>query len=151
MGYVIPLDAQWNITPIAGLSYSHSIIGDYTETGAGDLSLNVKSQNYDQLLSNLGVRIDARPNSIFGKWVPEVHFRWLYDFIGDPVATTSTFTGGGSTFDTKGLDPEQSIYNFGTGLTFYSKGNVSITGVYDYKFGTDYESHTGLGTIRWTF
>ena len=151
LGYVVPINAQWNITPMAGLTYSHTSIDKYTEAGAGDLDLTVNSQSYDQLLSSLGVRVDATIKESSGKWVPEAHFRWLYDFIGDQVATTSTFTGGGSSFSTNGLSPEQSTYNFGMGLTFYSKGNVSITGTYDYRFGTNFSSHTGLGTVRYTF
>ncbi len=152
VGYVVPINPDWNITPIAGLTYSHTEISKYTETGAGDVNLNVNSQNYDQLLSALGVRIDGTlKDDASGKWVPEVHARWLYDFIGDAVATTSTFTGGGASFNTNGLDPEKSTYNVGTGLTFYSKGNVSVTGTYDYKFANDFSSHTGLATVRWTF
>ncbi len=151
IGYVIPIDPQWNITPMAGLTYNHTNIDSYTEDGAGDLSLNVDNQEYDQLLGSLGARVDTTIHADYGKWVPEVHARWLYDFIGDQVATTSTFAPGGASFDTNGLDPEQSTYNLGTGITFYSKGNLNITGMYDYRFGTDFASHTGTGTVRWTF
>jgi outer membrane autotransporter protein len=152
VGYVIPVNERWNVTPMAGLTYSHIEIGKYTESGADALNLNVAGQNYDQLLSSLGVKLDAEYRTKSGgRWVPEVHARWLYDFIGDEVATTASFTGGGSSFSTSGLEPVQSTYNLGTGVTFYSKGNISVTGTYDYRVGTDYSAHTGLATVRYTF
>jgi outer membrane autotransporter protein len=151
IGYVVEIAPNWNLTPMAGLTYSHTNIDKYTETGADSLNLVVNKQNYDQLLSSLGAKIDTTIQGASGKWVPEIHARWLYDFIGDTVATTSTFTGGGSSFSTSGLEPEQSTYNVGTGVTFYSKGSISVTGTYDYQFGTDYSSHTGMGIVRHTF
>ena len=150
LGYVIPLD-RLNVTPIGSLTYSHLDIGKYTETEAGSLNLAVDSQSYDMLQSGIGLKVDTTMENASGKWVPEAHFKWLYDFVGDQAATTSTFTGGGASFDTNGLDPAQSSYNVGAGVTFYSKGNISVTGTYDLNLKDDYVSHTGLGTMRYAF
>ncbi len=155
LGYVIT-DPNWNmgdleVTPLAGFTYSHLELDGYTETEAQDLNLIVASQSYDKAQSALGVKLAYPTVQECGKWVPEAHFRWLYDFVGDKAATTSTFSGGGSSFNTNGLDPEQSTYNFGAGVTFFSKNNISVTGVYDFEFATDYASHTGQGVIRYEF
>lgn len=156
IGYVfknmdIEQNQEWDITPLAGLTYSHLALDSYTETEAGDLNLNVSSQDYDLLQSSVGLKVERPWTTSDGKWVPEVHGKWLYDFIGDKAATTATFTGGGSSFSTNGADPAQSSFDMGAGLTFYSKGNISITGTYDFEIKSDYTSHTGQGVIRYTF
>ncbi|OIO37762.1 MAG: hypothetical protein AUJ71_04615 [Candidatus Omnitrophica bacterium CG1_02_49_16] len=151
VGYVIKQD-PFNITPLAGLTYSHLNIDSYTESGAGDLDLTVNSQGYDLLQSALGVKLELAPIEDKGlKLVPEGHFRWLYDFIGDQVATTATFAGGGGSFDTKGAAPDQSSFNFGGGVTLFSKENLSFTATYDYEMKDQYRSHTGQGVLRYTF
>ncbi len=150
VGYVFS-ESGWEITPMASLNYTHLEIGSYTETNAGALSLNVASQGYDKVQSGLGMKVAYPMQEESGKWVPEAHFKWLYDFVGDKAGSTSTFTGGGVAFESVGLDPEQSTYNFGGGVTFYSKGNISVTGVYDFEFANDYTSHTGQGVVRYTF
>jgi outer membrane autotransporter protein len=112
----------------------------------------VGDQDYDFLQSNLGVKIE-RPwwTDRDGRWVPEVHFKWLYDFIGDDAATTSTFTGGGASFSTRGAEPAQHSFNVGAGLTFYSNGNFSVSGTYDLELKEDYIGHTGQGVFRVKF
>lgn len=150
LGYVIKQN-EFNVTPMASLTYSHLFLDSYTETEAGDLSLRVDGQDYDLLQSGLGIKIDRPIVNNSGTWTPEIHFKWLHDFIGDEVATNATFTGGGSSFSTRGADPAQHSFNLGAGLTFYSKGNVSITGTYDFELKDDYISHTGQGVLRVTF
>jgi outer membrane autotransporter protein len=44
------------ITPIASLQASHVKVDSYTESGAGDVNLRVKSQDYDFVQSRLGVK-----------------------------------------------------------------------------------------------
>jgi outer membrane autotransporter protein len=150
LGYVFTQD-KFEITPMVGLTYSHLNLESYTETEAGDLNLNVASQDYDLLQQMLGIKL-ARPYvGKDGTWTPEIHFKWLYDYIGDKVATAATFTGGGYSFSTNGAAPDQSSYNFGAGFTFYTKGNISITATYDFEMKDQYTSHTGQGVVRYAF
>lgn len=156
LGYVIKnmemeKGQEWNFTPMAGLTYSHLDIDSYTETDAGALSLAVASQSYDLLQSSIGLKIDRPWTDSNGTFVPEIHGKWLYDYIGDKAATTATFTGGGSSFSTNGADPAQSSFDMGAGLTFYSKGNISVSGTYDFEIKEDFTSHTGQGVVRYTF
>lgn len=141
----------WNVIPMAGLTYSHLELDSYTETEADSLNLAVASQDYDLLQSSLGIKLERPWTDGNGKYVPEIHAKWLYDFIGDEAATTATFSGGGSSFSTSGADPAQHSFNAGAGIAFYSKGNFSISGTYDFEGKSDYTSHTGQGVLRWTY
>jgi len=141
---------EWDITPMAGFTYSHLNIDRYTETGAGDLNLAVSSQGYDLAQSSLGVKLSRPYKNSSGTYVPEIHGNWLYDFVGDKVATTAKFTGGGSSFDTRGAAPAQSSFDVGAGLTLY-EGNMSVSLVYDFEIKSKYTSHTGQAVLRYKF
>jgi outer membrane autotransporter protein len=141
----------FDITPLASLQYSHLHLDGYTETGAGDVNLVVGKQDYDFLQSGLGFKVAYPIQQDNGKWVPEFHAKWLYDFIGDEQQTTSTFTGGGASFETVGLEPEQSSWNLGGSVTFYSKGNMSVALNYDAEVKSDFVGHSGSATVRFTY
>lgn len=149
-GYVYK-NGDFNWTPMASLTYSHLNIDGYTETGASSLDLTVEDQDYDLLQSGLGIQIDRPYVHPSGVYIPEIHFKWLYDFIGDEAATTAQFAGGGASFSTRGADPAQHSFVVGGGLTFYSKGNISISGTYNYEVKEDFSSHTGQGVLRYSF
>ncbi len=156
LGYVwkttkIEKGQEWDITPTAAFTYSHLAINSYTETNAGDLSLHVNSQGYDLAQSSLGAKVSRPYKDVTGTYVPEIHGSWLYDFVGDPFTTAATFTGGGASFTTRGAAPAQSSFDVGAGLTFYSKGNISISAVYDCELKSKYTSHTGQATVRYNF
>ncbi|OIO37761.1 MAG: hypothetical protein AUJ71_04610 [Candidatus Omnitrophica bacterium CG1_02_49_16] len=142
---------ELDITPMASLTYSHLVVDRYTETEAGDLNLQVNSQNYDLLQSGLGIKIGFPFEDKSGTYVPDIHFKWLYDFIGDRFATSSTFTGGGGSFRTYGAPPAQSSFDLGAGVMFYTKGDISVSAAYDFELKEDYTSHTGQGVLRYSF
>ena len=114
------------ITPIVSLQYVYLDLDDYIETGAGGLNLAVEDEHYDIIRSGLGVKI-ARPTTrVNGTWIPQVHAMWLHEFAGEEVETTATFTGGGGSFETKGIDPSRNSLNLGVQLTWITKGQLTF-------------------------
>ena len=87
------------------------------------LDLDVAAQDYNMAQTGLGAKIGYPIdfNSKFGKLTPEAKFKWLYDWVGDAQQATSTFTGGGGSFNTQGFTPAQSSYDFGVKLTLETK------------------------------
>ncbi|MFA5094126.1 MAG: autotransporter domain-containing protein, partial [Candidatus Omnitrophota bacterium] len=149
-GYVVDA-GKFRITPMASLQYLRLHLQSYTETGAGALNLSVKAQNYDMLQSGLGMKID-RPFEIKeGMVIPEIHAKWLYDFIGDKQETTSTFAGGGGSFATNGFDPAQNSFNAGAKLTLASHNNWSLETNYDFEYKEDFTAHTGWADVKYKF
>ncbi len=149
-GYVYAYEG-WEITPMASFQYTHIAIDGYTETGAGALNLVVDSQDYDVAQSGLGIKFAYPVKDQSGTFTPEVHTKWLYDFVGDEQATTSTFTGGGASFSTRGYDPAQHSFNVGGGLSWKSKGNWTVEGTYDLELKEDFSAHTGLLTVKYAY
>jgi len=140
-----------NLTPIVSFQYQHLYLDKYTETGAGAMDLTVKSQNYDIAQSGFGIKLDYPLDTKYGKLVPELRFKWLYDWIGDSQANTSTFNGGGGSFATNGFTPAQSSWDFGTKLTMFTKNNWTCAANYDFELKEDFYGHYGYVNAKYSF
>jgi uncharacterized protein with beta-barrel porin domain len=137
---------QVTVTPLASLQASHIRVGSYTESGAGDVNLNVEAQNYNFIQSSLGVKVERVISSGNGSYSPEAHFNWLHDFKSTTMAENVAFTGGGTPFNVEGIKQDRELYNVGVGLTFLScncdKNSWTVKGLYDYKWNqSEYSSH----------
>jgi len=150
-GYRINVGRNFIITPITSLNYIHLRLAGYTETEAGALGLRVANQDYDILQSGVGGRLEYPFDFKWGTFTPEVHGKWLYDFIGNDVATTSTFTGGGASFDTNGCPPAQHSFDIGGRLSLALKNDVSIVGECDTELKEDFFGIYGSVALRYTF
>jgi len=139
------------VTPLVSVQYMRLHLNDYKETGAGDLNLHVDSQDYDLFQTGLGAKISypiLRPSF---RIIPEIHGKWLYDFAGDQQQVTSTFTGGGASFITKGCEQPKSSGNVGAKLTLMTKHSVTFSLDYDYEWKEAFYSHSGYAAIRYDF
>ena len=149
-GYTFKLK-KLRLTPITSLQYTRLHLKEYTETGAGALNLNVRSQDYDMLQSGLGLKLE-RPFKIkSGTIVSEARFKWLYDFIGDRQETTATFSGGGGSFATEGFDPARNSFDIGTKLSLITEGGWSFEVNYDFQYKEDFRAHAGWAGSRYRF
>lgn len=146
-GYHFP--TPWfTITPLASLQYTHMNLNNYTETGAGDVNLNVDSQSYNFLESGLGAKLERSFKYNYKNYVPEAHFKWLHKFHNPTLENTASFTaaGGSPSFTTPGLKTSDNTFNLGGGITFLSCNcsakTWSLEAVYDYDWRTDnYSAH----------
>lgn len=142
---------EFGITPMASLQYERLHLEGYTENNAGALNLHVNSQNYDMLQSGLGMKIERPFKTETGTIIPEIHAKWLYDFIGDRQETTSTFSGGGGSFATNGFDPAQHSLNAGAKITLIANNNWALETNYDFEYKEDFTAHTGWADVRYKF
>lgn len=121
----------------------------YRESGAGNASLIVDGETLNQF--ELGIRAEAgwRFERDSGAVIePVLHFAYRHDFIGDPVAATSSFVGGGGAFKTEGFSPARDSFNLGMGLTYTTAGVWELSAAYDYEFKADYDAHAAYLRAR---
>jgi uncharacterized protein with beta-barrel porin domain len=85
------------------------------------------------------------------KIVPELRFKWLYDWIGDSQQITSIFAGGGSPFITTGFTPSRSSYDLGAKLAIYTKYNVTFVLDYDLEIQNGFYGHFGYANVETSF
>ena len=129
---------KFTITPIASLQYTRMHLNGYTETGAGDVNLRVKSQSYNFLESGLGMKVERSFKDSHGRtYVPEGHFNWFHEFANPDLGQTARYTAAGSSsFKTSGLRTDDNTFNVGGGLTLLScvcsSTTWSLEAVYDH-------------------
>ncbi|MDD5568025.1 MAG: autotransporter domain-containing protein, partial [Candidatus Omnitrophica bacterium] len=98
-----------------------------------------------------GARISSPLKYKWGNFTPEVHVKWLYDFINDAMAVTSTFTGGGGSFSSNGTKSAKNGVNLGGKLSFDFKNDVSIIGGCDAEVRDQFVGVYGSATLRYKF
>ena len=82
--------------------------------------------------------------------IPHINIMAGYDLSNDGASTTSTFTGGGAAFTTKGADPKKASLQLGFGVDHVSDDStVSLDFNADLRSG--YDSMTGSLTFKSKF
>lgn len=138
-------------TPLISLQATHLHVNSYAEKDAGDINLSVDSQDYNFLQSGVGLKAE-RPVLVGNTYLtPELHAKWLHDFNSTTMEQTTTFTGGGASFDSKGVRQDRDFYNVGAGLSLisnYTDGNTwAVKGLYDYKWNESHYSAHQLSLV----
>jgi autotransporter-associated beta strand protein len=150
-GYNFSLVHNLTLAPIASIQWDHLAIGSYTEKDAGPLDLNVGRQSYNMVESGLGARLSTQVKYGWGNFTPEVHAKWLYDFINDDMVVTSSFTGGGGAFTTTGASLAKNGANVGGKLTFDFKDDISVIAGFDTEMRDQFFGVSGTATVRYKF
>jgi outer membrane autotransporter protein len=102
----------------------------YQENGAGALNLNVNAQNYNELYTTAGLRVE---HEVIPKLKINGNVGIGYNWLNSQITTTSSYQGGGSSFVTNGLSLSPWLYNAGVGVSGSMYKNVDISVRYDYQ------------------
>jgi outer membrane autotransporter protein len=135
------------LTPNASIEAMRVNVNHYDESGAGDLSLRVKSREYDFVESGLGLKVAKSFSVAGGTFEPEVHGRWLHELSNPKLSQTAAFSVAGSpSLTTPDLSNAKNTYNVGGALNFFSASGDSNTWAvgagYDYFGARDgYSAH----------
>jgi len=150
--FVFEKTKELELTPFASLGYNYLYMNKYKEDGAGALNLTVDGEGFHELLQALGTKL-AYPIVCkkAGTFIPSVKAAWLYDYIGDQFETTAKFAGGGPSFNSQGAKPAKNGFLLGAELAFLNKGNMTLTGNWDWEIKNQYDSNTYYGTARFDF
>lgn len=144
-GRILHLQNNASLTPSVMVNYNYVDVGDYDETGAGGLGLRNVSTDAMQILE-LGANLVAEvsfDDGMGGTITPTLHGGYRYDVIGDDIATSAHFAGGGAAFTVKGADPARGTFNIGGGFKWDMSSNVYLSAQYDFQTKSDYREHSG--------
>jgi outer membrane protein OmpA-like peptidoglycan-associated protein len=135
-----------------GLSYLHTSLDQFTETGAGIEDLVVKG-DADSLQSALGVRLSTRYRLANGATLtPELRAAWQHEFLDQEQKITSAFAANpGGTFSIEGARFSRESAIVGIGLTYAMSPQTKIFADYDFKWNGDYTAHQVSAGIRFSF
>jgi outer membrane autotransporter protein len=152
-GYTFMFDQTKNleVTPFASLAYNFLYMNKYKENGADALNLHVDGKGYNQLEQGLGLKFAYPIISEKGTFIPAIKGAWLFDYLADRFETTASFAGGGPAFSTYGVKPSRSGFLLGAEIAFLSKGNMTLTGNFDWLLRDQFSSYTYYLTARFDF
>jgi len=156
----INVEAGWpkendglTVTPTVGLAYSSTSADAYTETGAGGMNLNVTPTDYETFEGKAGVKITGKSvDADGGVGRPEVRIGVTHNFGDDTADSTATFTAGGSSFTTKGVETDNTKVDLGLGYTYTNpEGDTDVSVNFDGRRSSSYLQYGGGLTVKWKF
>ena len=131
------------IQPYVGISFSDVDVDGFTESGSGDLGLNVADGGGKSVQSRLGARLSGNWGEDGGtQIIPELRLEWRHEFENDPHSFNASLIGdSGIGFNTIGSDPTGDIAVVGAGITARFEGGIDAFFEYQGGFGSGYSSH----------
>nr|WP_262381640.1 autotransporter outer membrane beta-barrel domain-containing protein [Pseudomonas koreensis] len=148
-GYSLRLMPDVVLEPQVGARYANVGMDAYREKGSS-ASLTVGSQRYEVGEMGVGARLAAAFAVGTGSLEPEAKVMAWHDFVGDKVATQSSFVLGGDSFTSRGTTPVRDSYELGLGAN-YRMGAWSVGGSYNYVTASGFDSDGFTAKVRYAF
>jgi outer membrane autotransporter protein len=149
MEKIYEYEKKWSVKPVLKAAYQYAYTPAYSESGAGNLNLNVNSFHAKSLTAGAGTAID---------YVTENNVRFMmnfsldYDFNAKGQSVDSSFQDGGAVFTTEGIDKNPLIYDVGVGMHENLKKNLTFELKYDYKGrSSGFANHSFYGMLNYKF
>lgn len=139
-GYRFSYD-KYRIIPLARFMYSRLRVDNYTESGAGGLSLSVLNEPIEEGITALGIKFNSTNYYQEAAYIPEFRFNIIYDWINDGQSMVSNFLEGGPPFITNSIRPHPCIYNLGFSLSALASESVVFVLDYNMDLQRDYVAH----------
>jgi outer membrane autotransporter protein len=150
-GMPMQLEGSTFFTPTVGLSYTQVESDKYTETGAGNLNLNIAADDVSSAVFNIGGKLATKIKEGSTTYTPELRAGLNYDMIGEEAVATGSFTGGGAVFKTTGAEVEELGASIGVGLTVDADDAVDISVNYDTDVKDGFIGHSASVEARFKF
>ena len=142
------MNEQAVLTPYVHANYGYVDVESYNEKGADVFNLKVNDDSADSLIVGTGVKANyAASESLLLTADAGIG----YDFMTDRSSLTSAFAGGGAQFSTKGIDPDEVVYNAGLGAEFNLDNGTEITVRYEIDGREDYTDQSVSVNFRLLF
>jgi outer membrane autotransporter protein len=144
--------SNWQLSPVASLSYARLSQDGFSEYGADFLNLDIAGTEMESLTSTLGFRFSGLIAN--GKWqfMPSLDLRWLHQFEDEGATVTANFANYESaTFDVTGISPESDQGILSLGLTSDYGKNISVYVDYGLALADGYISQLVSGGLSWKF
>jgi uncharacterized protein with beta-barrel porin domain len=123
-------------------------VENYSESGAAALNLNVNNESSDSFVLSTGIKVALRVSESLNLLA---NAGVGYDLMTDSTSLTSSFSGGGAQFTTKGIEPDQWVYNAGLGAKYSLENGTQITANYNLDARHDYTDQSVSANFRLMF
>ncbi len=146
IGRTIELGDALQLGTSMRIDYLHLNSEQYTETGAGALSLDISANQLDVL--ELGLSGKMRYD--FNEAVSLIASLGVaYDAFNEQPALTGSFVGGGDAFVTRGINPSPWIGRVGFDVPIALSDDAHIAMHYDLEARQGYTNQTAFMKFQW--
>jgi outer membrane autotransporter protein len=137
------------LQPYVAAQYIYLRQNGFTESGAGDLNLQIADVGTNALRGLLGVRAAQTWAPSSGRvWVPELRAVWMHEFLDPDTTLTAVFAPvGGSSFATRGLNFGRDWAILGAGTHYILSDPVSLFANYDLLVNSQQTWNAGSGGL----
>lgn len=149
LGYILSNCSRTLNAPFVRLRYIQLSIGDYVESGAGDLSLSVSNRDPGYFTGGVGWRAARMYPCGKSLWVPEFTALVGYDIVNQAEHTIANFIGGGPSFVTPGYLPSATYLDIGLGLNMALANSNILTFKYNLELRSQYYAQSGAVQLYW--
>jgi outer membrane autotransporter protein len=146
------LGGGFTLSPNASLNYIRNNIGNYNETGADTLSLQVKGSSTNFFEARVGTILSCETISAKGtKITPKISASYGYNFLSSAQTISGNFVGQSVTFNTISAKLDPRSLKLGTGIDLYNLDSITISADYNMERKQKYQSHSGVLKFRYSF
>jgi outer membrane autotransporter protein len=140
------------LQPFAGINYTSIDTDPFSETGGGDLGLDVLDGTGKSLQSRLGARLTGQWGSGDVLWVPELRGEWRHEFKDNPAWIQASLAAlPDEPFTTVGSRVSRDMAVVGAGISAQFRGGWGLYVDYQGAFASGYTSHVAQGGVRVKF
>lgn len=148
-GYDFLTYSGFTVTPVASLQAARVENDGYQESGAGVANMTVNKQGFNNVESELGVKLTAYTDTRLGRLIGDWQTGWLHSFTNKAVATTATMGGVNfvTTTDRLAKDGAHIVLRG----TLQRTDNLSFSLEYDGTARKDFRSQTATVKMHYYF
>ena len=150
-GMMQQLQDGFIFTPLATVTMAHNKADDYSESGAGTLSLAVRNKSANFFETRGGIALKKIFKLSDYVVVPEIFASYGYDFAASKQRTSSNFVGQTSTFDASASNIARGSFKSGISTKIYSQDALSFNLDYVYEKRLDYHANSAALKAAYKF
>ena len=118
------LENNFIFSPSLAITAARNYVDDYSESGAGTLSLNVKSKASNFFETRAGFALSNKTTFKNHLIMPELSMSYGYDFAHSKQKTSANFVGQTSVFDSTAANINRGSFKTGLGARIYKTDDV---------------------------
>lgn len=151
IGFPIKAAEGLYVSPLATLSYIHTKVDAYTETGAAGADLRVDGRDVASFRGGVGASVSSSFKSDDITWTPSARALYVREFANGSQNSNVRFADGSDGFVVSGADAPRGSAVVGLSLAAALPNGMTLSGSYDAEMRSEFRSHTGFLRIRYDF
>ncbi|MBL6665034.1 MAG: autotransporter outer membrane beta-barrel domain-containing protein, partial [Rickettsiales bacterium] len=151
VGYRLKLQEKLLFNPNISARYVNVSMDDYEETGAGNNSLKVRNEDFDNVIARMSFDFAYKDIYEKFKFIPKFDIYFETKLMDAKHEQSFAFVGGGSYLKNNSIDVQKNKFGLDLGVNLYSKKDHYFDLNYNFEGADGFTSHLGAFEYRYEF